>query len=167
MRVVIPDHLSGYGTAGEALGQNGEAGDTLIGAPNLTSSVSYGSADHHDSGEESPLSPSENQHLPGTPLGKVVDTGQEHTGRWTKAEHDAFLVGLKIYGKEWKKVAAKVKTRTVVQTRTHAQKYFQKLQKVMKTTDTPADHSITVEMGTSSEAKKVKKTNKMHDHKNR
>lgn len=164
MRVVIPDHLSGYGTAGEALGQNGEAGDTLIGAPNLTSSVSYGSADHHDSGEESPLSPSENQHLPGTPLGKVVDTGQEHTGRWTKAEHDAFLVGLKIYGKEWKKVAAKVKTRTVVQTRTHAQKYFQKLQKVMKTTDTPADHSITVEMGTSSEAKKVKKTNKMHDH---
>ena len=81
MRVVIPDHLSGYGTAGEALGQNGEAGDTLIGDPNLTSSVSYGSADHHDSGEDSPLSPSENQHLPGTPLGKVVDTGQEHTGR--------------------------------------------------------------------------------------
>ena len=30
------------------------------------------------------------------------------------------------------RVAAKVKTRTVVQTRTHAQKYFQKLQKVMK-----------------------------------
>ena len=32
-------------------------------------------------------------------------------------------------GQEWKKVAAMVKTRTVVQTRTHAQKYFQKLQK--------------------------------------
>jgi hypothetical protein len=30
---------------------------------------------------------------------------------------------------EWKKVASMVKTRTVVQTRTHAQKYFQKLQK--------------------------------------
>ncbi|OEU18505.1 hypothetical protein FRACYDRAFT_155665, partial [Fragilariopsis cylindrus CCMP1102] len=49
--------------------------------------------------------------------------------RWTKEEHDAFLSGLKMYGKEWKKVAAKVKTRTVVQTRTHAQKYFQKLSK--------------------------------------
>jgi len=61
--------------------------------------------------------------------GYVVESGQEHTGRWTKEEHEAFLKALKMYGKEWKKVAAKVKTRTVVQTRTHAQKYFQKLQK--------------------------------------
>ena len=68
-------------------------------------------------------------HKPTTPLGKVVDAGQEHTGRWTREEHEAFLSGLQQYGKEWKKVAAKVKTRTVVQTRTHAQKYFQKLQK--------------------------------------
>jgi SHAQKYF class myb-like DNA-binding protein len=65
---------------------------------------------------------------PSTP-GKVVETGREQTGRWTKEEHEAFLSALKMYGKEWKKVAAKVKTRTVVQTRTHAQKYFQKLQK--------------------------------------
>lgn len=36
---------------------------------------------------------------------------------------------LKRFGKEWKKVACLVKTRTVVQTRTHAQKYFQKLTK--------------------------------------
>ena len=55
--------------------------------------------------------------------------GIEKTGRWTKEEHEAFLVGLELYGKEWKKVAMKVKTRTVVQTRTHAQKYFQKLAK--------------------------------------
>ena len=66
---------------------------------------------------------------PSTPLGRVVDAGQEHTGRWTREEHEAFLAGLQQYGKEWKKVAAKVKTRTVVQTRTHAQKYFQKIQK--------------------------------------
>ena len=64
-----------------------------------------------------------------SPLGPVIESGQEATGRWTKQEHEAFLAGLKLYGKEWKKVAAKVKTRTVVQTRTHAQKYFQKLQK--------------------------------------
>ena len=64
------------------------------------------------------------------PPGKVVDTGNRHTtGRWTKEEHEAFLSGLQMYGKEWKKVAARVKTRTVVQTRTHAQKYFQKLTK--------------------------------------
>ncbi|EED91140.1 MYB DNA binding protein/ transcription factor-like protein, partial [Thalassiosira pseudonana CCMP1335] len=52
--------------------------------------------------------------------------------RWTKEEHEAFLSALQVYGKEWKKVAARVKTRTVVQTRTHAQKYFQKLQKVLE-----------------------------------
>lgn len=71
---------------------------------------------------------------PSTP-GRVVDTGSEHTGRWTREEHAAFLSALKMYGKEWKKVAAKVKTRTVVQTRTHAQKYFQKLQKALSSNE--------------------------------
>jgi SHAQKYF class myb-like DNA-binding protein len=66
----------------------------------------------------------DDEHAPG-----VIESGKEHTGRWTRAEHQAFLVALQQYGKEWKKVAAHVKTRTVVQTRTHAQKYFQKLQK--------------------------------------
>ena len=70
------------------------------------------------------------QYIP--PAGRVVESGQEHTGRWTRDEHEAFLSGLKLYGKEWKKVAARVKTRTVVQTRTHAQKYFQKMTKVCR-----------------------------------
>lgn len=60
----------------------------------------------------------------------IVAPGAEATGRWTKEEHDRFLEGLRKHGKEWKKVAAHVATRTVVQTRTHAQKYFQKLHKV-------------------------------------
>ena len=34
-----------------------------------------------------------------------------------------------MYGKGWKKIAGLIKTRTVVQIRTHAQKYFLKLQK--------------------------------------
>eukprot|EP00597_Dinobryon_sp_UTEXLB2267_P005784 CAMPEP_0170064464 /NCGR_PEP_ID=MMETSP0019_2-20121128/4938_1 /TAXON_ID=98059 /ORGANISM="Dinobryon sp., Strain UTEXLB2267" /LENGTH=1142 /DNA_ID=CAMNT_0010271133 /DNA_START=213 /DNA_END=3641 /DNA_ORIENTATION=+ len=50
-------------------------------------------------------------------------------GRWTRQEHALFLEALSLYGKEWKKVASMVKTRTVVQTRTHAQKYFQKVTK--------------------------------------
>ncbi|CAM9162818.1 unnamed protein product, partial [Ectocarpus fasciculatus] len=58
-----------------------------------------------------------------------IPTGEEVTGRWTKEEHELFLQALKKYGKEWKKVASMVRTRTVVQTRTHAQKYFQKVQK--------------------------------------
>jgi SHAQKYF class myb-like DNA-binding protein len=57
----------------------------------------------------------------------VVEPGMEHTGRWTKQEHSLFLQGIDKYGKEWKKVAGFVRTRTVMQTRTHAQKYYEKL----------------------------------------
>ena len=92
---------------------------------------------------------------PNTP-GRVVETGQEQTGRWTKEEHEAFLKGLKLYGKEWKKVAAKVKTRTVVQTRTHAQKYFQKLAKANE----GKDDVTQVDMGTASEARRGGSTQK-------
>ena len=51
------------------------------------------------------------------------------TGRWTREEHLNFIKGLELHGKGWKKIAALIKTRTVVQIRTHAQKYFLKLQK--------------------------------------
>lgn len=49
------------------------------------------------------------------------------SGRWTKEEHDTFLLGLGLYGRDWKKVATAIKTRTPSQIRSHAQKYFQKL----------------------------------------
>lgn len=48
-------------------------------------------------------------------------------GRWTELEHQSFLAGLRLYGREWKKVASKIKTRTSAQIRSHAQKYFAKL----------------------------------------
>ena len=51
-------------------------------------------------------------------------------GRWTQEEHELFLKGLQIYNKQWKLIADMIKTRTVVQIRTHAQKYFQRLQKM-------------------------------------
>lgn len=53
----------------------------------------------------------------------------ENTGRWTAEEHRLFLEGLEKHGKGWKKIASLIKSRTVVQIRTHAQKYFQKLAK--------------------------------------
>lgn len=53
----------------------------------------------------------------------------ENTGRWTAEEHRLFLQGLELHGKGWKKIASLIKSRTVVQIRTHAQKYFQKLAK--------------------------------------
>ena len=48
-------------------------------------------------------------------------------GRWTPEEHQDFLEGLKIFGREWKKVAEKIPTRTSAQIRSHAQKYFAKI----------------------------------------
>mmetsp|Transcript_28370 Transcript_28370/g.61764 ORF Transcript_28370/g.61764 Transcript_28370/m.61764 type:complete len:503 (+) Transcript_28370:102-1610(+) len=48
-------------------------------------------------------------------------------GRWSREEHEQFLEGLKIYGREWKKVAKRIPTRTSAQIRSHAQKYFAKL----------------------------------------
>lgn len=54
---------------------------------------------------------------------------RENTGRWTAEEHRLFLQGLEQHGKGWKMIASLIKSRTVVQIRTHAQKYFQKLAK--------------------------------------
>jgi len=49
------------------------------------------------------------------------------------AEHAMFVAGLMAYGKDWRRIGAQIPTRTVVQIRTHAQKFFQKLQRDGKT----------------------------------
>jgi SHAQKYF class myb-like DNA-binding protein len=46
------------------------------------------------------------------------------------AEHATFIAGLKSCGRDWKRISLMIPTRTVVQIRTHAQKFFAKLQKV-------------------------------------
>ena len=107
-------------------------------------------------GEEPNKKKSMSSSFTGSPM-QVVPVGHEATGRWTKEEHGAFLMGLKLYGKEWKKVAAKVRTRTVVQTRTHAQKYFQKLQKAVESGEVDGDE---VPMGTGSRSTSNKKKRK-------
>jgi len=66
-------------------------------------------------------------------------------GRWTAEEHRLFLQGLEQYGnKGWKEIATLIQSRTVVQTRTHAQKYFKKLSKARQNGEGVAD----VDMGT-------------------
>jgi len=60
---------------------------------------------------------------------KLQEASKENAGRWTHEEHELFLKGLAKFGKGWKKIAGMISTRTVVQVRTHAQKYFQKLEK--------------------------------------
>lgn len=55
--------------------------------------------------------------------------GHYNSGRWTRLEHFKFLEALKIFGKEWQKVQQHVFTRTSTQARSHAQKFFVKLDK--------------------------------------
>ncbi|KAG9408867.1 hypothetical protein AC1031_020712 [Aphanomyces cochlioides] len=56
---------------------------------------------------------------------------EEGTGTWTPEEHERFLAGIALYPNgPWKRVAAIVKTRTVRQLRTHAQKYREKLARI-------------------------------------
>lgn len=57
---------------------------------------------------------------------KVVNS---NAGRWTNQEHQAFLEALKLFGKNWSKVHKHIGTRTSAQTRSHAQKYFKKLER--------------------------------------
>lgn len=48
-------------------------------------------------------------------------------GRWTEEEQDKFLEGIVLYGINWKKIKCLIESRTAVQVRSHAQKYFQKM----------------------------------------
>jgi SHAQKYF class myb-like DNA-binding protein len=50
-------------------------------------------------------------------------------GRWTDKEQAAFITGLKKFGRNWKDVQGLIKTRTLTQIRTHAQKFFRKVKK--------------------------------------
>jgi SHAQKYF class myb-like DNA-binding protein len=71
--------------------------------------------------------------VPVTPVDRLhtlsPTNNSERVGRWSDHEHEVFLEGLHKYGKQWKTIANMIGTRTVVQVRTHAQKYFQKVEK--------------------------------------
>jgi SHAQKYF class myb-like DNA-binding protein len=84
--------------------------------------ASFQPSEDHDSPME--ISP------PSTPT--EGDSSKENVGRWSEEEHQVFIQGLERYGKQWKTIANMIGTRTVVQVRTHAQKYFQKMERKTK-----------------------------------
>ncbi|VAI87757.1 unnamed protein product [Triticum turgidum subsp. durum] len=58
--------------------------------------------------------------------GEETYTITKQRERWTEAEHKRFLEALKLYGRAWQRIEG---TKTAVQIRSHAQKFFTKLEK--------------------------------------
>ena len=72
----------------------------------------------------------------GNNSGDRENSGNKNEGRWSDSEHINFLKALKKWGRDWKHVAAFVRSRTSTQCRSHAQKFIAGLEKQGKTLET-------------------------------
>ena len=54
-------------------------------------------------------------------------TSKQFSGRWSRSEHERFLKGVEKYGRNWTQIQKVVKSRSLTQVRSHAQKIFLKM----------------------------------------
>ncbi|XP_014502591.1 protein REVEILLE 1 [Vigna radiata var. radiata] len=64
--------------------------------------------------------------------------------RWTDEEHKKFLEALKLYGRAWRRIEEHVGTKTAVQIRSHAQKFFSKIVRESSGNSTTLEESIEI-----------------------
>ena len=50
-------------------------------------------------------------------------------GRWTNEEHRLFLEGIRLFKRDWRSIEKHIGTRTCSQIRSHAQKYYMRLER--------------------------------------
>jgi len=62
--------------------------------------------------------------------------------RWTDEEHQRFLEALKTHGRKWGKIADHIGTKTAVQIRSHAQKFFSRLEREKQSGNTSEELHI-------------------------
>ncbi|KAM0039745.1 putative transcription factor MYB-HB-like family [Helianthus debilis subsp. tardiflorus] len=66
--------------------------------------------------------------------------------RWTEDEHNSFLEALKLYGRAWQRIEEHIGTKTAVQIRSHAQKFFTKLEKEAVAKGVPIGQALDLEI---------------------
>ncbi|KAJ1410145.1 SANT/Myb domain [Sesbania bispinosa] len=74
-----------------------------------------------------------------TPKVRKPYTITKQREKWTEEEHQKFLEALKLYGRGWRQIEEHIGTKTAVQIRSHAQKFFSK---VVRESDGSAESSI-------------------------
>ena len=96
---------------------------------------------------------------------EVAKVGKDgnNEGPWTSKEHETFVSAYQKHGKDWKKVTAVVKTRTITQIRTHGYKYIQKLQKKAASSKASGTEKEEEEASLLTTAQAIKAASKVDD----